>query len=360
MIKQIGILSIVTLQILVGCNNPQREQENTKSNIMESIAYHESEKVKDKKVASDKGEIDWVDYTASAFHFTLEMPNTWKVDETKNSKDATVLTMYSSGYDLVANPPFDFIEYPKITYITVHPQGSSLPKLLGSKINLQGWNKDLPVDFQLNKDSSMVYILNTGEPWAYLLKPSNPPKGWSENGYIFVHMGVSDFLARCFDVNGKPKSTHDFDMSTGDKMTYYGDVKEADKKIVQHAVSSLYFFNGRGTRQDIAQLIQVDWPQPNDTISSPITIKGKARGDWYFEGNFPVVLKNEDQKVLSEKPAKAKAKWMTKKWVPFEITIDYDKPNRNQGFLVLKKANASGKPENDRNLSIPVVFSAKE
>ncbi|UII25466.1 Gmad2 immunoglobulin-like domain-containing protein [Fulvivirga maritima] len=354
MIKQIGIFVIVVLLILWRCTNPNKQQSDPESNVMATtIANQEEQK-------ADNNEIEWIDYTTTKFHFTLEVPDNWKVEDTKNSRGLSVVTLFSSAYDLVAKPPFDFIEYPKITYITMHPDGGSHPEPLGSKINLQGWNKDLPVDFQLNRDSSLVYILNDGEPWAYLLKPSNPPKGWSDSGFIFVHLGVSDFSARCFDNTGKPKPISAYDMSAGDKMTYYGEVKDEEKETVQHIMNSLYFFNGRGTRQDISQLIKADWPQPNDTISSPVTVKGKARGYWYFEGSFPVLLKNEEQKVLQEKVATAKSKWMTKKWVPFEITIDYDQPNHKNGFLVLKKANASGKPENDRHLSIPVVFASQE
>lgn len=45
-----------------------------------------------------------------------------------------------------------------------------------------------------------------------------------------------------------------------------------------------------GERTD--DLIVLTSPQPSTRITSPVTLTGKARGYWYFEGSFPVSIVN--------------------------------------------------------------------
>jgi hypothetical protein len=39
-----------------------------------------------------------------------------------------------------------------------------------------------------------------------------------------------------------------------------------------------------------AGMILLDSPAPGSTIVSPLTVRGKARGTWFFEGDFPMVI----------------------------------------------------------------------
>jgi hypothetical protein len=107
-------------------------------------------------------------------------------------------------------------------------------------------------------------------------------------------------------------------------------------------------------------LIKVTNLQPNQKISSPLTIKGEARGQWFFEASFPVVLVDWDGRIIAEGIAQAKGDWMTTEFVPFEavlnFTIDKDIYSRN-GAIILRKDNPSGLPEHDDALEIPVVFN---
>lgn len=96
-------------------------------------------------------------------------------------------------------------------------------------------------------------------------------------------------------------------------------------------------------------LIRVDYPAPEAKVSSPLQIKGEARGNWYFEGAFPVVLTDWDGKTIAQGIAQAQGEWMTTDYVPFEVTLNYavDTTVSNRGTLILKKENPSGFPEND-------------
>ena len=104
-------------------------------------------------------------------------------------------------------------------------------------------------------------------------------------------------------------------------------------------------------------LIVLDEPKPNSVIFSPLKIRGKARGNWFFEASFPIVLTDWDGKIIAEYYATAKDDWMTTEFVPFEADLKFEKPSYGKnGFLILKKDNPSGLPENDNALEIPVFF----
>jgi hypothetical protein len=134
-------------------------------------------------------------------------------------------------------------------------------------------------------------------------------------------------------------------------------------KIVVSAYSSYdvpydeISLSGKLARIDHADKIAVSSPKVNETIQSPLVVKGKARGNWYFEASFPVRLLDANGKELAVVPAQAKGEWMTTNFVPFEVMLTFDKPATATGTLVLQKDNASGLPEHDASISIPVRFS---
>lgn len=91
--------------------------------------------------------------------------------------------------------------------------------------------------------------------------------------------------------------------------------------------------------------------------ASPLMITGEVPGSWSFEASFSVRLTDEEGNVLVEAPAQLEGDWMTDEMVPFSVTLTFDPPaSGTAGFLVLVKANASGLPENDDSVSIPIVF----
>lgn len=104
-------------------------------------------------------------------------------------------------------------------------------------------------------------------------------------------------------------------------------------------------------------LITVDSPQPESRISSPLVITGQARGNWYFEATFPVVLTDWDGLIIAEGYATTQSDWMTEEFVPFEATLTFDKPSYgDRGSLILQKANPSDLPENDDAYEMTVWF----
>ncbi len=105
-------------------------------------------------------------------------------------------------------------------------------------------------------------------------------------------------------------------------------------------------------------LIVLNYPQPEDLVSSPLKISGKARGSWFFEGDFSVVLTNWDGLMIAEGVAQAKGGWMTEDFVDFEaeLVFEFDTTVNNRGSLILIKDNPSDLSENDDALEIGIYF----
>lgn len=109
----------------------------------------------------------------------------------------------------------------------------------------------------------------------------------------------------------------------------------------------------------IPDLITIENPKIGQEISSPLELSGEARGFWFFEAAAPVVLVDWDGRIIAEHyiSVAPHAEWMTEDYVPFEGTLEFEKPEfGEQGALIFKNSNASGLPENDESIEIPIRF----
>lgn len=104
--------------------------------------------------------------------------------------------------------------------------------------------------------------------------------------------------------------------------------------------------------------VRVASPRPDAVVSSPLTVRGRARGAWYFEADFPVRLLDGDGEELAVAPARARDDWMTDDFVPFEVTLTFPEPATGTGLLTLDRANPSGLAENAAQVVLPVRFDA--
>jgi hypothetical protein len=102
--------------------------------------------------------------------------------------------------------------------------------------------------------------------------------------------------------------------------------------------------------------IIVYYPKPNDVVTSPLIVKGKAKGSWYFEGEFPITLYYGVQDSSVNINAFALGEWMTEDYVDFEVIISFPVPQDNDGQLELRKNNPSDLEENSESLLIPLRF----
>ncbi len=115
---------------------------------------------------------------------------------------------------------------------------------------------------------------------------------------------------------------------------------------------------------DKSNLIKVTSPEANSVVSSPLGIIGEARGNWFFEASFPVILVNWDGVVIAQGVATANGDWMTEEFVPYTAELEFVNPYQvgdpdfmKKATLILQKDNPSGLPEHDNALEIPLLFA---
>ena len=115
------------------------------------------------------------------------------------------------------------------------------------------------------------------------------------------------------------------------------------------------FTEDLGNIPEKLDLINVESPGPGETVNlSPLPIKGQARGQWFFEGSFPVEIRDLDGNMVASGIAEAQGDWMTEDFVPFTASIAIKSGFQGKARLILRKDNPSGIPEFDDELNIPI------
>ncbi|PJA47408.1 hypothetical protein CO172_01455 [Candidatus Uhrbacteria bacterium CG_4_9_14_3_um_filter_36_7] len=111
--------------------------------------------------------------------------------------------------------------------------------------------------------------------------------------------------------------------------------------------------------QTITEEVIVYSPKRQEQVTSPLVIEGQARGMWFFEASFPVVLKDVQGNIIAQGIATALDDWMSEDFVPFRASLVFTSlPQAGAGTLILQKDNPSGLPENDALVEVPVIFAS--
>lgn len=106
--------------------------------------------------------------------------------------------------------------------------------------------------------------------------------------------------------------------------------------------------------KNVNERIKVSYPKPFQEVKGKFTVRGEARGSYFFEAGFPVEieLENGENKQFF---ATALGDWMTTDFVPFEAEIDLSDIPDQEVIVRLIRANPSGMPENDMRIELPVT-----
>ena len=181
-----------------------------------------------------------------------------------------------------------------------------------------------------------------------------------DEGYAFWLEGNSPALAKIIAVYREamidfPPYAPVFTVLTGEKVT---SPEEGFGAEYNESFSASRLVHIRPEGNCKSDLIFLNSPLPGANISSPLTIKGRARGTWFFEGDFPVILLDAQYKKIAESYATAKGEWMTEDFVDFEGTLKFKHSvSGPKGTLILRKDNPTGLTKFDDFLVIPVNFN---
>jgi hypothetical protein len=106
-------------------------------------------------------------------------------------------------------------------------------------------------------------------------------------------------------------------------------------------------------------VVSVVSPRTGSRVTMPLSVSGSARGQWFFEGSFPLELLAEDGRSIARGNVNAVGEWMTTDFVPFKATLTLDPASASyQGAatLVLKKDNPSDDRSRDDSLRMPLIL----
>jgi len=161
---------------------------------------------------------------------------------------------------------------------------------------------------------------------------------------LLVYLGLATDMLR-------PTPIRDFNSCLA-----YGDV------VVVNGVRECTGRNGDVFREVVEEkgLLEVTEPELGKQVSSPLEIKGRAKGTWFFEGSFPIDLISKGGVIIGKGTATALGDWMTKDFVSFSASVPFSVPTTTDGMIVFKKDNPSGLKEFDDSLSRTVIFVPSE
>lgn len=300
---------------------------------------------------SEKDQVDtseWEDFKNEQFNFSLRYPaNDWNMYNGDSNELFPAFNFYIKPAGVPLDLPLN--HFANFNHVSVYPEGIPTEGVFGQ-------TKDFGLDLGIEvEEESKLYLLEDGTPFAAFIKPDNPPQSWNENGFVWMRLEINNLNVRCLR-DGEEIDSDDCDpMAEDDQIMRSGSVNEELWEIQKEVVKSFVFTEEK--------LISVASPEAGEVISSPLEVEGEARGQWYFEAEFHVVLVDWDGRIIAETNARAQDDWMTEDFVPFKATIDFESPYQEgdpdfmkEGTLILQKANPSGLPEHEDAFEIPVRF----
>ena len=96
--------------------------------------------------------------------------------------------------------------------------------------------------------------------------------------------------------------------------------------------------------------------KPGAKLFGVVSYTGAVKGGYFFEANILVNILDANKKILKMGNAMATTDWMTAEAVSFGGTLDFTNLPKGSGFIEIHNDNASGLPENDKSVLIPIVI----
>ncbi len=155
-------------------------------------------------------------------------------------------------------------------------------------------------------------------------------------------------------------------------------IGETTFKVYSYDDGMFYWFK-RGNvgylfRADIIKDMEtfkfVGWPQitgnkddlvsfsikPGQEVSGKITATGSVKGGYFFEANIGVNVLDANKKLLRAGYGMSTTDWMTSAPVAFTTSLDFTGLPKGNAYIEIHNDNASGLPENDKSIFIPIVI----
>ena len=180
-------------------------------------------------------------YVSEKWQFEARFPEGYRAGKFELPAETPVVNIYDTSN--VKPPPYAIHEDASLSYVAILPQGFGVDAPAGKQVSYKEWENEVPADFGINEESSIVYLLENGDPWAYSFRLQNPPEGWNRYGSIFLHIKVRDFEAKCFETSdGKEKIMANCDPLGGDdEIRYFGKVDPESEEDLMEILGNIRF-----------------------------------------------------------------------------------------------------------------------
>ncbi len=295
----------------------------------------------------------WQEFSDNQFNFSLKYPSdNWDMYKDISLDVEPKFNFYIKP-DIGASLDLPLDHFANISHVSVYPRGVPTEGVFGRTKDL-----NFDVGFETANDSK-VYLLEDGTAFAAYIRPLNPPQSWSMSGFIWMRLKINNLNTKCLRDGQEINFAQCDPVVKNDQIIRNGSVDKTAWERQENIVKTMKFEKG----SKASDLIFFNNPVSGDIIESPLEIKGEARGTWYFEANFPIILTDWDGRIIAETYAQAQGGWMTEDFVPFTAMVKFESPYKEgdpdfmgNGFLILQKANPSGLSKNDDVLEIMVRF----
>lgn len=120
-------------------------------------------------------------------------------------------------------------------------------------------------------------------------------------------------------------------------------------------------------------LIWCNWENPSDITNfsdenlkinaniekdnNKLIINWAASWAWFFEASFPIMLEDDNSKVISKSIATASWNWMTSDYVEFNSELNYSNPETEYWYIIFQNDNPSGLEENKIEKKIKIKIT---
>ncbi len=111
---------------------------------------------------------------------------------------------------------------------------------------------------------------------------------------------------------------------------------------------------GAASQPFVSENVIVTSPLPGESVPQTFTVRGQARGNWFFEASFPLQVRDPENNPVGFGIAMTSDNWMTTDFVSFEGRVEVENYS-GPANLVLLKDNPSGLPENEDSVEFPIV-----
>ncbi|MBP9711324.1 MAG: hypothetical protein KBD50_03665 [Candidatus Pacebacteria bacterium] len=124
--------------------------------------------------------------------------------------------------------------------------------------------------------------------------------------------------------------------------------------VVAAGLGAWYYIDNK---EPVDYEVLIESPKTGSTVTSPLTVSGKAHSNWYTDGEFPVEVRNSNGDVIGQGVAKKQDGASAEGgFVPFSATVTFTANPGEYGSLVFKRSNPGGKNEYNLRTEVPVNF----